>query len=74
MTHVLVTGGAGYIGSLFTGLLLHRGYRMTVVDDLLFGGESLLGYWHHPGDGQIWVSGCSPHRAFTPCYSIYSMR
>lgn len=47
--HVLVTGGAGYIGSLLTGLLLQRGYRVTVVDSLLFGGESLLGYWHHPG-------------------------
>ncbi len=46
--HVVVTGGAGYIGSLLTGLLLQRGYRVTVVDSLLFGGESLLGYWHHP--------------------------
>jgi len=46
--HVLITGGAGYIGSLLTGVLLNRGYSVTVVDDLLFGGESLLGYWHHP--------------------------
>jgi nucleoside-diphosphate-sugar epimerase len=46
--HVLITGGAGYIGSLLTGLLLNRGYHVTVVDDLLFGGESLLPYWHHP--------------------------
>ena len=45
---VLVTGGAGYIGSLLVGLLLERGCHVTVVDDLLFGGESLLGYWHHP--------------------------
>ncbi len=46
--HVLVTGGAGYIGSLLTGVLLSQGHHVTVVDDLLFGGESLLGYWHHP--------------------------
>jgi len=45
--HILVTGGAGYIGSLLNGVLLSRGYCVTVVDDLLFGGESLLGYWHH---------------------------
>ncbi len=45
---VLITGGAGYIGSLLTGLLLHQGYQVTVVDDLLFGGEALLGYWRHP--------------------------
>ncbi len=46
--HVLVTGGAGYIGSLLTGELLRHGYRVTVVDMLLFGGESLLGFIHHP--------------------------
>src|SRR5574341_254458 len=46
--HVLITGGAGYIGSLLTGVLLNNGHHVTVVDDLLFGGESLLGYWHHP--------------------------
>lgn len=46
--HILVTGGAGYIGSLLTGVLLERGYHVTVVDDLLFGGESLLAYFSHP--------------------------
>lgn len=47
-SHVLITGGAGYIGSLLTGLLLERGHRVTVADQLLFGGESLLAYMHHP--------------------------
>ncbi len=46
--HALITGGAGYIGSLLTGVLLQQGWSVTVVDDLLFGGTSLLGYWHHP--------------------------
>ncbi|WP_322496152.1 NAD(P)-dependent oxidoreductase [Chloroflexus sp.] len=46
--HVLITGGAGYIGSLLTGVCLQQGWSVTVVDDLLFGGASLLGYWHHP--------------------------
>jgi nucleoside-diphosphate-sugar epimerase len=45
---ILVTGGAGYIGSLLTGTLLQRGDHVTVVDDLLFGGESLLAYLPHP--------------------------
>jgi nucleoside-diphosphate-sugar epimerase len=45
---ILVTGGAGYIGSLLTGVLLQRGHHVTVVDDLLFGGESLLAYFAHP--------------------------
>jgi nucleoside-diphosphate-sugar epimerase len=46
--HVLITGGAGYIGSLLTGYLLRLGYRVTVIDELLFGGESLLAYLSHP--------------------------
>jgi nucleoside-diphosphate-sugar epimerase len=46
--HALITGGAGYIGSLLTGMLLNAGWAVTVADDLLFGGASLLGYWHHP--------------------------
>jgi nucleoside-diphosphate-sugar epimerase len=43
--HVLITGGAGYIGSFLTAELLRRGYKVTVVDDLLFGGESLLAFF-----------------------------
>jgi nucleoside-diphosphate-sugar epimerase len=46
--HVLITGGAGYIGSLLAGAVLRRGGRVTVVDKLMFGGESLLGHWHSP--------------------------
>ena len=46
--HILVTGGAGYIGSLLTGELLRHGYQVSVIDDLLFGGESLLAYLPHP--------------------------
>ena len=42
--HILITGGAGYIGSLLTGELLRLGHQVTVVDNLLFGGESLVAY------------------------------
>lgn len=34
---VLVTGGAGYIGSVCTEYLLDRGYEVTVLDDLITG-------------------------------------
>jgi nucleoside-diphosphate-sugar epimerase len=47
-THIIVTGGAGYIGSLLVGELLRQGCRVTVVDDLLYGGESLLAYLPDP--------------------------
>jgi len=46
--HVVVTGGAGYVGSLLTAQLLQQGHRVTVIDNLLFGGESLLTFLSHP--------------------------
>jgi len=38
---VLVVGGAGYIGSLLVERLLRGGYRVRVLDALLYGDESL---------------------------------
>ena len=57
---VLVTGGAGYIGSLLTGVLLQRGHDVTVVDDLLFGGEPLLAYFSHPRFSFLKGDVCDP--------------
>jgi UDP-glucose 4-epimerase len=37
MAKVLVTGGAGYVGSVCCTQLLERGHRVTVVDDLSTG-------------------------------------
>jgi nucleoside-diphosphate-sugar epimerase len=43
---ILVTGGAGYVGSGLLRELLSNGYSVTCVDNLMFGGESLLDIWH----------------------------
>lgn len=46
MTRILVTGGAGYVGSVAVGLLVQRGYEVTVLDALLFrNAGALLGVW-----------------------------
>jgi len=46
---VLVTGGAGYLGSTLIPVLLQAGYQVRAVDSLLYGGNSLLSVWSHPG-------------------------
>lgn len=40
--HILITGGAGYIGSVLSRVLLDAGYRVTVLDNLMFRQNSLL--------------------------------
>ncbi len=46
--HVIVTGAAGYIGSLLVSELLRGNCRVTAIDSLLFGGESLVPFLPHP--------------------------
>jgi nucleoside-diphosphate-sugar epimerase len=46
---VIITGGAGYVGSVLTALLLAEGHQVRVLDSLAHGGDSLLGAWCHPG-------------------------
>jgi nucleoside-diphosphate-sugar epimerase len=45
---VLVIGGAGYIGSALLPLLLERGYRVRLLDLLLFGDDPIRACVNHP--------------------------
>jgi len=44
---VLITGGAGYLGSILTGLLLDNKYKVTVVDNLIYKQLSLTDYCYN---------------------------
>lgn len=48
MKKVLVTGGAGYIGSVLVRMLLNKGYYVRVMDSLKFGGDALYDIAQHP--------------------------
>jgi len=48
MNRVLITGGAGYIGSVAVRQLLQKGYIVRVIDSLKWGGEALNDVVLHP--------------------------
>ncbi|MBE3112186.1 MAG: NAD-dependent epimerase/dehydratase, partial [Acidobacteria bacterium] len=48
VTRVLVTGGAGYIGSILVPALLDAGFAVTVIDNFMYRQSSLAAACHHP--------------------------
>ena len=45
---ILITGGAGYLGSVITGKMLNAGHEVIVLDKLIFNQTSLLVYTSNP--------------------------
>ena len=48
MKKVLITGGAGYLGSVLTEVLLNKGYQVTVLDNLIYKQTSVAPFSYHP--------------------------
>jgi len=45
---ILVTGAAGYLGSILCEQLLLKGYKVTALDSLIYGEASLFHLCYHP--------------------------
>ena len=48
MKKVLITGGAGYLGSVLTEVLLGKDYQVTILDNLIYKQTSVEPFAHHP--------------------------
>ena len=48
MKKVLITGGAGYLGSVLTEVLLGKNYQVTILDNLIYKQTSVAPFAHHP--------------------------
>ena len=79
---ILVTGGAGYIGSVLTGQFLRAGHAVTVVDTLLHGVHGLYQYCGVPGfdfvfgdvrDERVMQPLIAAHDALVPLAAIVGM-
>jgi nucleoside-diphosphate-sugar epimerase len=48
MKTVLITGGAGYLGSVLAEVLINKGYKVTVLDNLIYKQTSVAPFVYNP--------------------------
>ena len=48
MLKVIVTGSAGHFGSFFSNRMLQNNVKVIGIDNLLYGGDSMLSFISHP--------------------------
>jgi len=82
MEKVLITGGAGYLGSVLTETLLSKGYKVSVLDSLVYKQLSLTSFCHnknfslHVGDvrdSQLLSDLVETHDIIIPLAAIVGM-
>lgn len=82
MEKVLITGGAGYLGSVLTETLLSKGYKVSVLDSLVYKQLSLTPFCHnknfslHVGDvrdSQLLSDLVETHDIIIPLAAIVGM-
>ena len=76
---ILITGGAGYLGSVLTEVLLLDGHSVTVLDNLLYNQATLFNVCHYPGfefllgdarDEELMAGLVAKHDAIIPLAAI----
>lgn len=82
MEKVLITGGAGYLGSVLTEVLLSNGKKVTVLDSLVYKQLSLTPFCHNPNfnlvvgdvrDSQLLSDLVETHDIIIPLAAIVGM-
>jgi nucleoside-diphosphate-sugar epimerase len=82
MEKVLITGGAGYLGSILTEVLLSKGYSVTVLDSLVYKQLSLTSFCHNKNfnlvigdvrDVKLLTSLVETHNIIIPLAAIVGM-
>jgi nucleoside-diphosphate-sugar epimerase len=48
VSKILITGGAGYIGTVLAPMLLEQGHHVTIFDNFMYGAQPVLGFSMHP--------------------------